>query len=202
MRALAVAARVALALAYPAVLALGLTRWGPRAVGLSLAALAALRALASLRARAHLAPVLGAAAPVALLAGLAALVDDARFLLALPVLINAALLATFGASLRRGPPMVERFARMQVDDLSAAELAHCRAATVAWCALFAVNALASGALALRGELRAWAVYTGGVAYALVAALFAAEFAVRTYRFRARGRTALDRLAARLFPVTP
>jgi uncharacterized membrane protein len=203
VRALARVAGVVLAIAYPAVLYVGFTRWGVRAVGLAVASLAALRALVALagRSRDDVAAVLRTIAPVAALAGLSAVVGDPRFLLALPVLINGALLASFGASLRRGPPMVERFARMQVADLSDAERAHCREATVAWCVLFVVNASASAALALAGQLRAWAVYTGGVAYGLIGLLFAAEFVVRTYRFRALRRTAADRLFARIFPVT-
>lgn len=204
MGALAKAASVALAVAYPAALYLGFTRWGVRAVGLAVASLAALRALTTLagRSRDDVAAVLRTAGPVAVLAGLSALVDDPRFLLALPVLINGALLAGFGASLRRGTPMVERFARLQVADLNEAERAHCREATAAWCVLFAVNAAVSGALAVAGHLRWWALYTGAVAYGLVGLLFAAEFVVRTYRFRALGRTAADRLFARLFPVIP
>lgn len=203
MRALAKVANVALAVAYPAVLYVGFTRWSVRAVGLSVASLAALRALTTLagRSRDDLAAVLRTVGPVAALAALSAVVGDPRFLLALPVLINGALLAGFGASLRRGTPMVERFARMQVADLSEAERDHCREATAAWCVLFAVNIAVSGALAAAGRLRWWAFYTGAVAYGLVGLLFAAEFVVRTYRFRARRRTAADRLFARLFPVT-
>ncbi len=203
MRALARVVGVVLAIAYPAVLYVGFTRWSVRSVGLAVASLAALRALVSLagRSRDDLGAVARTVAPVAALAGLSAVVGDPRFLLALPVLINGALLASFGASLRHGTPMVERFARLQVADLSDAERAHCREATFAWCVLFVVNASVSAALAVAGQLRAWAVYTGAVAYALIGLLFAAEFVVRTYRFRALRRTPVDRLFARIFPVT-
>lgn len=201
MRALGRVVQAVLAIAYPAVLYVGLTRWSARAVGLALLGLTVARAALSAGSRERLAIALRTAAPVAALAGLSALVGDARFVLALPVLINLTLLATFGASLR-ATPMIERFARTQVSDLSAAELAHCRAVTLAWCALFALNAAVAAALALSGRLAWWALYNGAVAYALIALLFAVEFLVRTYRFRARRRTPVDRLFARLFPVAP
>ncbi len=192
----------ALAVVYPALVYYGLTRWGTQCLGGMVCALVALRAVLSLgsEGREHLASVLRSALPIAVLAGVSAAIDDRRFLLAMPVLVNLSLLATFGASLRGETSMVERFARMRVSDLSDAERSHCRATTVAWCCLFAFNALASGLLALAAPLAWWALYTGLVAYGLVGLLFAAEFLVRTYRFRARRRNPADRLFARLFPV--
>lgn len=136
---------------------------------------------------------------VALLGALSWAVDDPRFVLATPALINLSLLVVFASSLRGPESMVERFAKLEVPDLSPAERAHCRATTAAWCALFVLNGVASAGLALRGELRAWAVYTGPVSYALIGALFAAEFLLRSCRFRRHGDGPLGRAMARVFP---
>ena len=41
--------------------------------------------------------------------------------------------------------MIERFARMQVDDLSEEEVLYCRRVTMVWCALFLLNGIFRGA---------------------------------------------------------
>ncbi len=202
MRAFATVAGALLALAYPFALYAALTRWGPRAVGLAVLALVAPRALAAAlnaRTRGHLAHALRVPLTVGALGLGAALARDARFVLAMPALVNLSLLAHFGLSLRGEVPLVERFARMQVDELSDAERAWCRHVTVAWCAFFALNALAAAALALAAPLSWWAVYTGGVAYALVGVMFAVEYVLRSHRFRRYGAAPHDRLMARLLP---
>jgi len=109
--------------------------------------------------------------------------DEGRFLLAMPVLINASLLLAFGGSLLRGNvPMVERFARMIDHDLSPERASHCRAVTRVWCAFFAVNGAVSLWLALFAPVHAWGLYCGGIAYLAMGALFAGEYAVRRIRF--------------------
>lgn len=137
-----------------------------------------------------------ALAVVGLLA-LAALFDDPRFILAYPTLVNLVLLSQFGWSLRSGPPMVERFARLQVDDLSQAELAYCRAITAIWCGFFVLNGLTSALLAIWGTRSAWALYSGLIAYLLMGLLFAAEYLVRKARFGRFGPGLVDRLVERL-----
>ncbi|MCP4449660.1 MAG: hypothetical protein GY811_30670 [Myxococcales bacterium] len=52
------------------------------------------------------------------LATLSAVLDNATFILFTPALVNVSLLTTFGITLRDGAtPFIERFARLQVDDL-------------------------------------------------------------------------------------
>lgn len=126
----------------------------------------------------------------------AAWVDDPRFMLGVPTLVNFALLAQFGLSLRSDRPMVERFARLQVDDLSPAEIRYCRTVTLVWCAFFVLNGTAAAGLALLAPRSWWAVYTGAVSYALMGALFAVEYVVRKVRFGRFGRGLLDRLLSR------
>lgn len=138
---------------------------------------------------------------VLLLVALAALFDDRRFVLALPVLINAVLLASFASSLR-GTPLVERFARMQDPELGPEQVRYCRAVTVVWCTFFLLNGALSAALALYASVASWALYTGLVAYLLIGLLATAEYVVRKARFRAYGAGLHDRLLARVFPPRP
>ena len=66
--------------------------------------------------------------------------EDARFVLAMPVVINAVLLATFAETLRRGQtPIIERFARLVEKELTGEKRAHCRRWTAHWCGFFALN---------------------------------------------------------------
>lgn len=134
---------------------------------------------------------------------LGALTKDPRFVLSMPVLINLGLLVTFGVTLRAGGvPMVERFARLSDPDLDAPRIAHCRQWTVRWCLFFVVNAGASAMLALGDDVRLWAIYTSGIAYALMGLMFAAEFLQRRYRFREYSSRFYDRALRALWSVPP
>jgi uncharacterized membrane protein len=131
---------------------------------------------------------------------LGVVLDDPRYVLAMPVLINTVLLATFGATLRPGAmPMIERFARMQDPALEAPKIAHCRQFTWVWCVFFVLNGGTAAVLALSAPLSVWATYTGLVAYGLMGALFAMEYVVRKARFREYGPWPHDRALAVLFP---
>lgn len=127
------------------------------------------------------------------------LLDDKRYVLAAPVLINAGLFATFFGSLRGPMPIVERFARMQVKDLTHEELVYCRSVTKLWSAFFVFNAATAGALAVLGALELWTLYTGLVAYILVGLLAASEYTVRKYRFGRFGNGLHDRMLRALLP---
>jgi uncharacterized membrane protein/3-hydroxymyristoyl/3-hydroxydecanoyl-(acyl carrier protein) dehydratase len=131
-------------------------------------------------------------------AGVAASANSELALLSGPVLINLALLCVFGASLAR-QPVIERFARVQVEDLSPDEVAYCRRVTQVWCAFFLCNGLIALALALRGNLEWWAAYTGLVAYGLIGLLLAVEYVYRHWRFRRYLGGAFDPILMRCFP---
>lgn len=200
MRALA-ALDALLVLAYPVAVFYSLEHLSGRAVGLVVLALVipgmVLRARRA--PREHLATALRVPLSVLALLAFGALLGDARFVLALPVLINLALLLQFGGSLRGEVSMIERFARMHKPALSDAEVLHCRRTTLVWCGLFVLNGGVSLALALLGWTRAWAIWTGGVAYALMGALLASEYLLRKWRFRDYGAGPHDRLLAKLWP---
>lgn len=186
---------------YPVAIWIGLSHFSARTVGLWIVAL--LVPLMILRFRKAKREDLWAIVRIPLvilaLVMLGVAFDDPRFVLALPVLINGALLITFALSLR-GETIIERFAKMQhPEGLSAEQIAHCRQVTWVWCAFFVANAGAAGLLALYAPMSWWAAYTGGIAYALMGLMFAGEYVVRHARFRNYGSGLHDQLLSRIFP---
>ena len=175
---------IALVIGYPLAMWKGLAMASGRIVGgVVLVALAVALPLRFISRPKRDFELLGSGITLTVLVLLAVLFDDRRFLLAMPVLINATLLAGFGMSLRAGrTPLVERFARMTHKDLSVERIRHCRSVTRIWCLFFIGNGLASLWLALFASLSTWALYTGVIAYMLMGALFAGEYAVRRIRF--------------------
>jgi len=200
MRKLIAVLNVALVVGYPLAVYLGLTRFGARGVSLLLLLLLLPNLLQKFAraSREDLRAVLGLPLSVFGLVGLSAVLDDPRFVLALPVLINGALLAQFALSLR-GTPMVERFARMQDPNLGVAQVAYCRRVTQVWCGFFVLNGGISLYLAWFAPLATWALYTGLIAYVLMGTLGAVEYLVRKARFREYGPGLHDRVIARFFP---
>lgn len=201
MAKLAAALMAILTVAYPLAVYIGLTRFSTRGVGLLLVFLLTTLALLRMRGqrREHLVVILRMPLAMIALAGLAALLDDARFMLAMPVLVNAVFFIGFAGSLRSGVTMVERFARMQEPDLSEEKVAYCRRVTVVWAIFVALNGLVIAGLAVLAPVSLWALYTGLLAYLLIGCLFTVEYIVRKYRFRDYGSLPHDRLIARVFP---
>jgi uncharacterized membrane protein len=187
---------------YPAAVYFGLLHFSARGVGLLLLGLLLPGLLYRLRRAppGQLWAVLKLPLGVIALVGSAALFDDPRFVLALPVLINLLLLFGFASSLRE-TPMIERFARLQKAEISPEQVRYCRRVTLVWCAFFAGNAAVSSALACFASLASWALYTGLIAYVLIGLLGASEYVVRKARFREYGSGLQDRLLARVFPPT-
>lgn len=187
MRAVAKMIGVVLTLAYPLAVLWALTHLGPRALGLVGLCVAVPWIAWKLRAAERKEAMAILRIPLIVLALLltGAVLDDARFALALPVLINAAMLVAFAGSLRGEMPIVERFARAKSGELSEAQVRHCRQATVAWCVFFVVNGAVAAGLALSDLRVAWAIYNGGIAYGLMGLMFAGEYVVRVRRFGTR-----------------
>ncbi|MDZ5459474.1 hypothetical protein SM757_23110 [Azohydromonas lata] len=161
----------------------GMAQLQPRWMALVLLTLALARA-----AVARGGPWLAAGAGAALLAA-AAWWGNAWLPLKLyPVLVNAALLLVFGASLLRGPSLVERLARLREPDLPPAGVAYTRRVTQAWCGFFVVNGSIALSTALWGSDAAWALYNGLLAYGLMGLFFGVEWLLRQ-RLKARLRHA-------------
>ncbi len=95
-----------------------------------------------------------------------------------PVLLSGMLLGLFGFSLKFGPPLVERLARLREPDLPAVAVHYTRQVTRVWALFFLVNGLIATALTLWAPLAWWTLYNGLIAYALMGLLFAGEWLVR------------------------
>lgn len=162
-----------LTLAYPLLILLGLSQAEPRWLALVLAAVALVRGLSTRQ------PIwLWAAAGALVLAGLAATSNDALPLKLYPVLVNLAFLALFSASLIWPPSAVERLARLREPELPPAAVVYTRRVTLVWCGFFVLNGTIAAATALWASDAVWALYTGGIAYALMGLLFGGEWLVR------------------------
>lgn len=118
-----------------------------------------------------------------------------------PSLICGLLLAVFGLSLKFGPPVIERIARVTEPDLPPVAVAYTRKVTWVWVAFFAANGTASGVLAAWGNLSWWTFYNGVLAYAVMGALFVGEWILRQ-RLRRRINQAPMNAAARRLDAHP
>ena len=95
-----------------------------------------------------------------------------------PVLINLLLLGLFALSLKIGPPLVERLARLREPELPAVAVHYTRQVTKVWALFFLGNGLITVALTLWAPLFWWTLYTGLISYGLIGLLFAGEWLVR------------------------
>jgi len=193
MRAVVTIFAAVLTVMYPLAVYYGLTHFSTRAVVLLLAVLlttsALLKSKSLVREPRELLGLLLVGATLLM----SAVLDDHRFLLATPVLMNAGLFFTFASTLRTDTPLVERFARMQVSDPSAEELRYCRSVTQVWSAFFVVNGSIALGLALLAPLSWWALYNGLLAYGLIGLLGASEYVIRKRRFGRFGDNPIDRV---------
>jgi uncharacterized membrane protein len=184
-------------LAYPLLVAGSLAFLGARWAALVLLGLHLAVRLRTLRRDLERARgLLALGGSVAVLLALAAVLDDPRFLLAYPTLVNAALLANFAWSLR-GVPIAERFARMEAADLTFPQIRYCRNVTLIWCGFFVLNGAVATALAVRAPRAVWAIYTGLLSYLLVGLLFATEYVIRRARWGRFGPGLVDRTLKRV-----
>lgn len=163
----------ALTISYPLAIWLLGSRVEPRWLALSLVLVGALRLAASGQKK-WVGLALGAFA----LAAITGVFNVGWPLRWYPVFVNAALLVLFGVTLKQGPPMVERLARLREPELPPHAIAYTRKVTLAWCGFFAVNGSVAAVTALWGTDRQWALYNGGIAYALMGLFGGAEYLVR------------------------
>jgi len=95
-----------------------------------------------------------------------------------PALVNGAMLAAFGASLIKGPSMIERLARLREPDLPPAGILYTRRVTQAWCVFFVINGAIALGTALFASHAVWTLYNGVIAYVMMGAMFAGEYLLR------------------------
>jgi uncharacterized membrane protein len=197
---LRVAAVVLAVASYPFLLVESLDHAAARTVGLAVLAVVVLAIALSQGSGSRLIPLLVRrfGLLVAVLA-VAIAADEPVLLKALPSVTSLWLLALFGATLRRGPSMVEQFATSMHERFPDFLLPYCRRVTWVWCAFFFANAAAGIALALWAPSEVWAIYTGVVSYALMMLLATGEYVFHKTRFRFYEHGWSDRLWRRLCP---
>ncbi|MFP3568820.1 hypothetical protein [Paraburkholderia sp. SIMBA_030] len=171
--------QAALKLAYPALI-LCAWRWDtPRYVGCMLFAILWLQRWAGSGAVAtslrRLSPIDWAVALLLSCASAAIVLTNSELLLRLyPSLVNLGLLIAFGATLVRGPSMIEKFARLGNPDLPPSAVRHTRRVTQVWCVFFVLNGAFSAYTALYWSRASWSLYNGAIAYGLIGVLLVAE----------------------------
>ncbi|MPW19049.1 hypothetical protein GCT13_19650 [Paraburkholderia sp. CNPSo 3157] len=104
-----------------------------------------------------------------------------------PSLVNLGLLIAFGATLVRGPTMIEKFARIGTPDLGEPAIRYTRRVTQIWCVFFVLNGAFSLYTALYWSREAWSLYNGAIAYGLIGVLLAGEIAWRYLMIQPRAR---------------
>jgi uncharacterized membrane protein len=181
MKRLVAGVVAAAGIAYPFAVYYSLDTFSPRWLALPLAALWLARALTAPRSRPG-ALVLPAAALCFCVA--MAWADSPVLLRWYPVLVNLMGLALFSLSLRYGPPIIERLARLTDPQLSLEGQRYTRRVTGAWALFFAANGAVAAALALWAPWRWWMIYNGAVSYVLIGLLLAGEWLIRPRKRRA------------------
>ncbi len=159
---------------YPFVVYFGVNRIAPPQFALVLAAIWLVRAPALRRQPGGL-WMLGTALGYCVLLGLS---GEAFLLRWYPTLISLLLLATFGLSLRYGPPLVERIARATTPDFPAHAVSYTRKVTWVWVAFFVFNGAVSAALTLWASLQWWTLYNSLIVYFIMGALLGGEWLLR------------------------
>ena len=106
-----------------------------------------------------------------------------------PIVMNFAVAGVFALSWWRGDPLIARFARLEGKPLSQKEFAYCRRWTVVWSLYLAGLGAVGIAVAVQGDARVVAWWSGLVDYALIAFLFVGELWYR----RGSPRGVLDQL---------
>lgn len=98
-----------------------------------------------------------------------------------PLLIHAGLFVLFYRSLD-GMPLIERFARLDFDELPPGIPEYCRKLTVLWSLFFAANILFCLWLAFWGDDELWVLYNGLIVYVLIVGLLLGEYVWRHFAF--------------------
>ena len=161
-------------LLYPFAVYFGMQHLSPRVFALLLGGLWLARALVQ-RGKPGNRWMAGVALGFCLLLGLA---GEPALLRWYPVLLNLMLLVLFGLSLKFGPPVIERLARLREPELPPKAVRYTRRVTQVWVLFFIFNATLATLLTLWAPLSWWTLYNGLIAYLLMGLLFAGEWLVR------------------------
>jgi uncharacterized membrane protein len=100
----------------------------------------------------------------------------------LPTLFQLVFMYFFYKTLRQGPPLIERFVRLEFNELPPGIVDYCRQLTILWTGFFGFNALMCSILALWGPASWWAFYSGVMIFILTGLLMIGEYIFRHYKF--------------------
>lgn len=172
-----------IAIAYPALVYFGLTRFEPRSLGALLLLVLLLRhgrhASSFWQDMPRTERLLLA---LMLLLSIAIMIANREWLLRLyPAAMSFGLLTVFGRSLMQPPTVIERIARLKEPDLPPEGIHYTRQVTKAWCAFFAINGIIASTTVYASR-EWWALWNGLLSYLCMGVLFAGEWLVRR-RFR-------------------
>jgi len=109
----------------------------------------------------------------------AAFLKQQNWLTYYPVIVNICLFTVFFISLSQQQSMIERFARLQDEELHPRAVLYTRNVTKVWCGFFVIN----GIIALTTcfmSIKYWTLYNGFISYIAMGLLFSIEFIVRKY----------------------
>ncbi|MFT4515251.1 MAG: putative membrane protein [Planctomycetota bacterium] len=173
--------------AYPALVYFGMSSGSARQVSLVLLLAMSPAFILRLRKSSNQAMRGLAAVPLTTIAilSLAAILDHPDYIRATPVATNVVLLLAFSSTLRNRRnvmPMIERFARIQEENLNTEQQAWCRMWTWIWSLFFVANGSAALVFAVWGSLKWWALYNGLLCYGLIGMLLATEWLLRRRKF--------------------
>ena len=189
----------AFALGYPLAAARALARWDVRPVAAVLLATGLLSLLPARRPGDLPGAGRGARAALLALPTLALAVGAEVWLRLVPAGVMALVSAVFLASLRGGGSLLQRAARRMHPYAPDFIGPYCRAATAAFAGLFALQAAALVALALRPPAAGWGLVSSLVVWLPPLLASGVEWAVRKAWFRYYGPGPLDRVLATLLP---
>ncbi|MCF6251922.1 MAG: hypothetical protein L3J75_11735 [Methylococcaceae bacterium] len=102
----------------------------------------------------------------------------------IPVFIQLTLMNFFGKTLLdgKGPPLIERFVRLEFPEFPPGIDVYCRQLTILWTGFFAFNSLVCIGLALWAPASWWALYTGIGLFVLTVLLMVGEYIWRHFWF--------------------
>ncbi|MCG9697830.1 hypothetical protein [Shewanella sp. Isolate11] len=165
-----------LLIGYPVAVYFGLNYLPPGIIALVLCLILLLRlAILKQQVKAMLIPVL---VGIGLTAG-SFIAKRNDWLLYYPVVINLSMLFLFAYSLKQGPSMIERLARLKQPDLPDEAIPYLKKVTLLWCGLFVLNGTVAFYTARFTSLEFWTLYNGFIAYLLIGSLLGGEWLYRT-----------------------
>lgn len=113
------------------------------------------------------------------------------------VVINATLLVFFGSTLFLEPNIIFRFATLADKSIVGSSYEnqvklYCKKVTIVWCCFFIINGGIAAYTTFFCSREVWALYNGGISYALMGTLFVVEYIIRKL---------VDRKMIKAYPIS-